>query len=525
MPQNRLRFNYTFERIIFFLLIVIQFIFLDASPVYILDESKFAEAAREMLVTGNYWIPTFNGSLFVDKPPMQYFFMMLGFKIFGINAFGARFFSAVIGLLTVFVTYKFSHDHFGRKSARAALFVMVSAFFFMQQFQLAVPDPYLIFFCSAGLFSFFRFYKTKKSLHLILFYLTLGLGVLSKGPVALALPGLAVGLFLIFIGELKRVFLYQPVTGLLGVLLISLPWYALIHIETSGEWTRGFFTTHNIRRFSEPMEGHGGPFLVTLGYVLLGLLPFSFYLPQALLRAFRKAKNPEFLFCLIVGIVFIVFFSISSTKLPNYTMPCYPFLAILLGNYFDKKIHRVTLGWNRLSLILLILLAAILPVGALIGLQMDPNLKEVYALAYCLVPTAAITVLAALFLIFKNRTYWFYTTGFGWMVLALILFGHIYPRLNEINPVAQVEKRFGKEKDFLVYQRMDPAFPFNYQRTFPVANNLEEIRQQLALHPNAFLLTNVRNTELLDSLQNWELVFQRKSIFEYHITKIYQKRD
>ena len=111
------------------------------------------------------------------------------------------------------------------------------------------------------------------------------------------------------------------------------------------------------------------------------------------------------------------------------------------------------------------------------------------------------------------------------MVLALIPFGHIYPRLNEINPVAQVEKRFGKEKDFLVYQRMDPAFPFNYQRTFPVANNLEEIRQQLALHPNAFLLTNARNTELLDSLQNWELVFQRKSIFEYHITKIYQKRD
>ena len=88
-----------------------------------------------------------------------------------------------------------------------------------------------------------------------------------------------------------------------------------------------------------------------------------------------------------------------------------------------------------------------------------------------------------------------------------------------------MEKRFGKDKDFLVYQRMDPASPFNYQRTFPVANNLEEIRQQLALHPNAFLLTNARNTELLDSLQNWELVFQSKSIFEYHITKIYQKRD
>lgn len=206
-------------------------------------------------------------------------------------------------------------------------------------------------------------------------------------------------------------------------------------------------------------------------------------------------------------------------------MPCYPFLAILLGNYFDKKIHRLTLGWNRLSLILLILLAAILPVGALIGLQMDPNLKEVYPLGYWLVPTAAITILASLWLIFKKHTYWFYTTCFGWMVFALILFGKIYPSLNEINPVTQAQKQFGKDKDFLVYQRMDPAFPFNYQRSFPVANNREEIQYLLALHPNAYLLTNVRNTQVLDSLENWDLVFQRKSVFEDHTTKIYQKRD
>lgn len=206
-------------------------------------------------------------------------------------------------------------------------------------------------------------------------------------------------------------------------------------------------------------------------------------------------------------------------------MPSYPFLAILLGNYFDKKIHTVTLGWNRLSLVLLILFAAILPLGAVIGLQMNPNLREVYPLGYWMVPVAAIIILASLLLVLKNQLYWFCTTGFGAMLLALILFGHIYPKLCEISPVKQVQKQFGKEEDFLVYQRMDPAFPFNYQRSFPVANNLEEIRQQLALHPNAYLLTNVRNTQVLDSLENWDLAFQRKSVFEDHTTKIYQKRD
>ena len=77
----------------------------------------------------------------------------------------------------------------------------------------------------------------------------------------------------------------------------------------------------------------------------------------------------------------------------------------------------------------------------------------------------------------------------------------------------------------MVYQLMDPAFPFNYQRSFPVANNREEIQYLLSLHPNAYLLTNVRNTQVLDSLENWELAFQRKSVFEDHTTKIYQKRD
>lgn len=59
----------------------------------------------------------------------------------------------------------------------------------------------------------------------------------------------------------------------------------------------------------------------------------------------------------------------------------------------------------------------------------------------------------------------------------------------------------------------------------PSVNELKEIKQKLALYPNAYLLTNVRNTQVLDSLENWELVFKRKSVFEYHITKIYQKRD
>ena len=67
---------------------------------------------------------------------------------------------------------------------------------------------------------------------------------------------------------------------------------------------------------------------------------------------------------------------------------------------------------------------------------------------------------------------------------------------------------------------MDPTF--NYQQSFPVANSREEILQLLALQPNACLLTNTQNTQILDSLENWDLIFQRKPVFEDYTTNIYQ---
>ena len=61
------------------------FTFLNSYPVSILDESKNVEAAREMIESGDYWIPKFNGELRTDKPPLHYYFMVIGMKLFGVN--------------------------------------------------------------------------------------------------------------------------------------------------------------------------------------------------------------------------------------------------------------------------------------------------------------------------------------------------------------------------------------------------------------------------------------------------------
>ncbi|MDQ7056367.1 MAG: glycosyltransferase family 39 protein [Persephonella sp.] len=156
--------------------------------IYSLDEAKNAECAREMLEREDFVVPTFNYQLRTDKPPLHYYFMMLSYSIFGINEFSARLFSAVFGALTVLMTFLFARRYFEEKVAFFSFIVLISSLHTSIQFHMAVPDPYLIFLINASLFSFYAGLKERKIYFIYLFYLFMGLGVLSKGPVAVVLP-------------------------------------------------------------------------------------------------------------------------------------------------------------------------------------------------------------------------------------------------------------------------------------------------------------------------------------------------
>jgi 4-amino-4-deoxy-L-arabinose transferase-like glycosyltransferase len=97
------------SRTLFYLVLAIGLVTLVAfpgsHPIYILDEARNAEAAREMFVSGDWIVPTFNGQLRTDKPPLHYFFMIAGFKLFGTTALGARFFSTICGMATLLLIF------------------------------------------------------------------------------------------------------------------------------------------------------------------------------------------------------------------------------------------------------------------------------------------------------------------------------------------------------------------------------------------------------------------------------------
>lgn len=497
-------------------------------PIYILDESKNAEAAREMLARLDFIVPNYNGVLRTDKPVLHYYFMMLGYKFFGVNAFGARFFSGVSGAFTIAFMYYFVRRFLSNQLAWICIGVCWSAVFFIQEFHLAVPDPYLILFVSLACWCFFAFCQTSLNRFLWIMYISLGLGVLVKGPVAIALPGLSFLIYLVLIKQLKwDVFSrFKVLQGTVLLLAIALPWYIAVHYATEGAWTEGFFLKHNLNRFSNKMEGHGGPFVLTWAFVLLGLMPYSFLVFKSIREVYKERKsNQVLLFALVVSLVFIGFFSIAQTKLPNYPMPCYTFLTVLIAFGVEKIYVRGRLKWHeKVVAIVLLLVTLAVPIGGYVALKNDVSLAEESNWALILL-FPAIIVFIGVFLWFRKQ----WEKGFnlvvaGWVLIGALIFTVIYPKLTATSPVAKASTIL-ENTEIVAYQRFDAAFPINLKKVIPVVNNMESLNQYITIHPNTVVMTNTRDQKVVEQLKQntkLKLVFEQKALFENHTTRIFK---
>jgi 4-amino-4-deoxy-L-arabinose transferase-like glycosyltransferase len=334
-----------------------------------IDEGHNAEAAREMLDSGNWFVPTFNYQLRDHKPPLLYWLQMAAYQFFGINEFAARLPSALAALVAVLVTYELGRRMFAAGTGLLAGLILASAAMFTASAHFANPDALLDALTLLALFLFWRNFVANNRSWFVPAALCLGLAVLTKGPVGLLLPAGVIFLFLLWSGRLGLLLDSRLILAAFAFVLVSVPWYAWVAAETKGEFIRGFFMTHNVGRFLSPMENHRGPiyyYLIALG---LGFAPWSPFVPAAIWYGLKnetaKRRNGEtvksaasaspfrplpvspfrFLVCWIA--VYIVFFSVAGTKLPNYILPIYPAVAILTARFLDHW-HRKLIdppGW------------------------------------------------------------------------------------------------------------------------------------------------------------------------------------
>jgi 4-amino-4-deoxy-L-arabinose transferase-like glycosyltransferase len=454
--------------------ILLLFPGLGKTPLWIYDEVRNAECAREMYERGDWIVPTFNGGLRTLKPPLHYYFMFGGFKIFGITEWGARFFSAVFGVFTILVVYFFVKKYSSQRQAFITSLVLLASSHFLFEFRMSVPDPYLIFLNTISLFTAYSFFIEKKNYWLWLCAFTIGLGALAKGPVAIALPGLAIFIWLIWEKRLKEIFSWKVLAAGMIMLAVALPWYLLVDKETNGEWTKGFFLQHNLGRFSEPMEGHGGPFIIVPLIVLLGMLPASIFIGESF-KKFKSLVDNSFLklaFCVVVA--FVVFYSLSSTKLPNYAMPCYPFVAILLGDFINK-------AWNEnkarlYPFIILLITNLALPIAAYLGVKNEVNTSGMENIAAFLLLLTTAAIISFYFMLKNNFRKAMLAAFILYSLFHVLMFNWLYPLIYKQNPMSKTIDMVKKYDHVVGYQIFHPSYTYYLPERIPVFKNLDSLK-------------------------------------------------
>lgn len=485
--------------------------------IYILDEAKNAECAREMLETGRFDYPTFNYNLRTDKPPLHYFFMMAAYRIFGVNSWAARFFSAVFGALTILLVFLWTSKFINRKTGFWAALCLIASIHFQVQHHLAVPDPYLLFFATWSILLFFSALETDKLSHKLLMYVALSLGTLAKGPIALAIPGLSFIVYLIAVRRFnfKTVVSLKPLWGLLIFCVLTLPWYVSAHIASDGEWTQGFFLKHNLNRFAGEMEGHGGIFLLTWLYIIAGMFPFSFFLPQSIKRYFSGARNRLVLLSLIVSAIVTVVFSFSQTKLPNYTILLYPFFAILIGDYLAAK--PVYYKYDKISFYILAGFSILIPVAAYLILKFDPGLVSLKNLSFTTI-ILPFGVIAAFVLFLRKKIEASRLSLAATSVLSVLVFLFaIYPAIDNLNPVKNSAQIVKSSDAVVYYHRYNPAYAFELKKKIPKIQ-ADEMDDFFKKHPRGIVISCDRDIENIEIPDSCAVIFTWRNILDLHKT-------
>jgi 4-amino-4-deoxy-L-arabinose transferase-like glycosyltransferase len=307
------------------------------------DEPAYAQAAREMLETGDWITPHFNGRPRFDKPILFYWLIMLSYRLFGISEFAVRFWSALAGVILVLVIARAARRWLGPPADLLAALAFTLNILTALLARAAVTDMLLTLFVTLAVLSGVEALTGSPEQgrgSATLGWAAMGLAVLVKGPVGIVVPAIALGGMLVVLREvrsgLRRL---MPWRGLVLFALITVPWYALVLAANGWAFVEGFVIKHHVSRYTGVISSHAGPIWFYLPVVLVGFFPWSGFLLRALWRAGtvargRSAHSPADRLlvacaCWVAGV--FVFFSFAGTKLPSYLFPMFPGMALLVG--------------------------------------------------------------------------------------------------------------------------------------------------------------------------------------------------
>lgn len=344
-------------------------------------DSTHAEAAREMVVTGDYVTLHINGVRYLEKPPLPYWLVAFSYKLFGVNEFSTRLPMVLSVMLLGILAFCWARRAFGERTGiYAGLFVYTCAGVFLFT-RVLIPDVLLSLLVAAAAYFFLTALESGGAAwRWYAGYAMMALGVLTKGLIALVFPCGAAFFFLIATGDWRRWWEVRLFSGLALFLAIAAPWHILAGIRNPGTAEhRGFFwfyfvNEHFLRFLGKryPRDYNKLPATLYWALHLVWLFPWSLYLPSAIRTAAQEWRNrrnaplrrADFrsgndfadrtrLLCWILAGVVLIFFAVSTNQ-EYYTFPAYLPLILLLADgitkcEYEECARGKRAGWLRAS--------------------------------------------------------------------------------------------------------------------------------------------------------------------------------
>jgi 4-amino-4-deoxy-L-arabinose transferase-like glycosyltransferase len=460
------------------------------------DEARYAEIAREMLQSGNLLVPHLNYVAYVEKPPLLYWLTTISFWIFGISEFAARLPVALSAIAGILATYVFALRAFGRRHAILAAAILATTPLFALMAQVLTTDMTLTALVTIATFALYLHWLEGGRWCWIA-YAAMGLAVMTKGPVGVALPILSMLIWLALKRELRgAIAKFHVVPGLLLTTLIAAPWFVMMTIREPG-FADFYFVGEHLRRVFETDYSHAEAFYFYIPVLAIGLLPWTLLVPFLTWR--EAPSNPARSFCLVAAGVTLVAFSCASAKLIPYILPAVPPLAVLIADGLvacawpaaDSRAARRPPDSRILveSGPMLVLLGAGVIVAAIAAPQFRTPYVMIarpamYAIGAILLTGGAVTML----MFVRRRT----AAGLGAIVvtLALALIAGGWARL-ETEPMrsyAALSRAIAKkapDADFICYHRYVQSLPFYNRKRIVLLGGRTELDFGSRLDPEA----------------------------------------
>lgn len=335
---------------IFLLAILIAIVFafylltLPLSPLWLPDETRYAEISREMLSSGNWIIPRFFELRYFEKPAAGYWLNNIAQWLIGHNNMAVRSGSALATLLTSVIVFKMSLEVRQNKyQALTATLIYVSSLLVYGTGTYAILDPAFTLWVTLSLFLFWKSLNCLHRRNAFMLWLgggmVCGLAFMTKGFLAFVLPALILLLWCLMHHKMKRLICLAPL-AIFGAVLAILPWGLAIYREEPDFW-HWFFWIEHIQRFASENAQHKSPFWFYFPIIIAGIMPWTGTVWGTIRHTLVCIRHePAVAWTAFSVVLPFLFLSIASGKLLTYILPCFPPLAVLTANMLFSSRKR-----------------------------------------------------------------------------------------------------------------------------------------------------------------------------------------